>query len=148
MMIKYIHLDKYTCRQIPVLVKFKLFFSSSIYFLTGWRMSSTLPMSPFLASRREVSQPPSLVKPMFIMAWSATWILGSGWEAVLGGADGVSVRLGYRDSGVESSAAFLSDTTVQSSSSSDGVLAFLDDWGSVSFSSSSCFSATSSCFPC
>ena len=51
----------------------------SVYFLTGCRMSSTFPMSPFFASRSPVSQPPSLEKPMLVMAWSATWILGSGW---------------------------------------------------------------------
>ena len=44
-----------------------------LYFLTGWRMSSTFPMSPFLASRSEVSQPPSLLNPMLVIAWSATW---------------------------------------------------------------------------
>merc|ERR1719309_548745 len=60
---------------------------SVVYFLTGWRMSSTLPMSPSLASSRLASQPPSLEKPMFIIACKATWIRGSGWTAVAGGAE-------------------------------------------------------------
>merc|ERR1719320_2437912 len=35
-------------------------------------------MSPSLASSRLASQPPSLEKPMFIIACKATWIRGSG----------------------------------------------------------------------
>merc|ERR550525_237807 len=44
-------------------------------------------MSPSLASSRLASQPPSLEKPMFIIACKATWILGSGWTADAGGAE-------------------------------------------------------------
>merc|ERR1719204_2189695 len=44
-------------------------------------------MSPSLASSRLASQPPSLEKPMFIIACKATWIRGSGWTAVAGGAE-------------------------------------------------------------
>merc|ERR1719174_2744653 len=50
-------------------------------------MSSTLPMAPSLASSRLASQPPSLEKPMFIMACKATWIRGSEWTAIAGGAE-------------------------------------------------------------
>merc|ERR1711963_113980 len=108
----------------------------------------------------EDSHPPSLVKPMFIMAWRATWILGSGWLAT--GAVGVGDdsaeassglvwdRSGYRDPWCSSSLSFLSETTVHSSSSSDGVVAFLEASGSLSCSStaaaSSSFLASSSLF--
>merc|ERR1711963_38920 len=70
-----------------------------IYFLTGCRISSTLPMSPSLASSRLASQPPSLEKPMFIMACKATWIRGSGWTAVAGGAEAPAAAVPW--SGVE-----------------------------------------------
>merc|ERR1719348_5596 len=62
-----------------------------VYFLTGCNMSKTFPISPFFASRRLVSQPPSLENPMFIIAWRATCILGSGCSAVTAGAVGVVV---------------------------------------------------------
>jgi len=68
----------------------------SAYFLTGCKISSTLPISPFLASRRLANHPPSLENPMFIIACTATCIFGSGWVTVAGseaasipGADGV-----------------------------------------------------------
>merc|ERR1712004_412803 len=98
-------------------------------------------MSPSLASSRLASQPPSLEKPMFIIACKATRIRGSGWTAVAGGAEAgaaapwawvsfaeVVVFLGVDEDVVLSSAGRVGYTGATSlSSSSSSALSVLAD---------------------
>merc|ERR1719233_2007102 len=115
----------------------------------------TLPISPFLAPRRLANHPPSLVNPMFIIACTATCILGSGWITVVGredgstlGADGVgavdadnvgAVVVGGAETGASGELDVAASTEFESFSS-DGYN--FDEFSAISVFFSTSFSAT------